>query len=92
MWARSGGTPCGVCASAGLNLNETPTLRPTGQALLLLFESGGWSIHEAEHLIHWLASGWVAVREPALAIVGAAVFVAPPIAMFAWILMYLVDH
>lgn len=81
-----------MCASAGLYLNETPTLRPAGQALLLFFEGGGWCIHEAKHLIHRLASGWVAVREPALAIVGAAVLVAPPIAMFARILTYLVDH
>ncbi len=61
------------------------------QALLLFLEGLGRRIHQAEHLIHWLARLEVIFGKPAHTVVGAAVAVPPPIYAVARILDWSFD-
>jgi hypothetical protein len=73
-------------------LGDPPATRVAGEAALLLLRRFGWRIHQAENLIHWLARIWVALREPALAIVGAALPMSAPVQALAWVFFHAKVH
>jgi hypothetical protein len=58
---------------------ESPAARLARQAAILLIYRFRWRIFRAEHLIHRLAPGQIALWEPALAVVRAATVVPPPV-------------
>jgi hypothetical protein len=58
----------------------------------LLVERLGRRVHQAEDLIHRLASGRVAMRKPALAIERTPVLVASPVRAFSWIVSHFCGH
>src|SRR5579859_3170618 len=77
-----GAAPALALLAGGL-LRQPPAVCAASQTFFLLFERRRRRIQEAEDLIQGLPSREIAVGKPPLAVVGASILVAPPIAMFA---------
>src|SRR6185437_4284067 len=81
-----------MLAGALGRLGDPPATRVAGEAALLLLGCFGRRIHQAENLIHWLTNIWVALREPTLAIVGAALPMSAPVQALAWVFIHAKVH
>ena len=69
-------------------LSNAPAAGAAGEAALLLLGGFGRSIHQTEDLIEWLTFIGIAQREPALAVMRAALPVATPVQALTRILVH----